>query len=94
MEDLTYQELIDKLRELNGKKQFHADIYHKLAKRIEKMEKLIKEKCDHKKVWETRYYSSGMHRPEYTWRCKKCFKNLSFDEYCKIDNCEVDKIDG
>ena len=50
-------------------------------------EKLLK-LCPHKHVICYRYYSSGMHRPEYSRECKECHQYLDFDQYVKAETTE------
>jgi len=53
-----------------------------------KIKKKLLETCLHKHVIQYRYYDSGMHRAEYSTKCKSCDQDLNFNQYCKAETTE------
>ena len=85
----TLDELLKISKELFQKKYQLKNELDQINSKIYDINKLILEKCSHKKINKYRHYS-GYERPTYYYECAYCKQNLSFDKFCSLKNPEVE----
>ena len=79
---MEVDQLLSKINDLKSQEKAIRKKYNEISAELTEMKSQLKQTCTHLKLNAYRYYYSGMHRPEYSYDCDVCKKDLNFNEYC------------
>ena len=89
---MEVEQLLSKINDLTSQEKAIYKKYREISQELKEIKEQLKQTCTHLKLNSYRYYYSGMHRPEYSYDCAVCKKDLDFGEYCTPSTQDGAKI--